>query len=651
MKVSKDHSRARINVPFLLGLTSKTSRPTDKKALHLGLNLASITPVSISSNPHFHSLHVGASGRGKSIVIGALAEHLAQSGSVIVLDPHGKTVKDLATSIACNPRLAKRTILFDVNETGAGFVGYNPFQIRDGITESAQIDGIMQACLRVWGHDDYSQTPTLERWLRLGFTILRKTNLTFAEAPFLFSLSNNDVRQQILNKGEDMGMPNLFMQDWDWFKKLPTRQQSDQMLSSYNRVFKLGFDDHLRVLLGTQNGLNLQQVMDEGKILLVNLNSHRGSEIAELVGMLMLEEKYHFAKLRPDDGSALPCHIIVEELSQLPSKSITEALPQTRKFGVFYHLVTQFLRQFERNDPELLDSVLVNTGVKVVFGGGTHEDCQLMVDTILSAQLNLLEPKRWSVYFAPIQRWMDIISKTKGEGRNWSETDSEAETNSESETEGESWQHGTNSSDTVSDSYGTAIGDQTSYALDDPTRIRKQDSNQRSEQHGASHINGVTDSVGGNRSKTIGKSQQRGRSTQKGGSEQTSETTTPQLVTFYQQMEQVASQYSLDEQRYRATALLQNLPVATAAIKIGNAPTEIVGIKYISPPNVRPGGKKWMLAQVQKQSCVLPYDQACKALDERHAQLFGVSEKPRGKTETPFQPKQKGKDDPDPFVF
>ena len=151
--------------------------------------------------------------------------------------------------------------------------------------------------------------------------------------------------------------------------------------------------------------------------------------------------------------------------------------------------------------------------------------------------------------------------------------------------------------------------------------------------------------------KHLGKSQQRGRSTQKGGSEQTSETTTPQLVTFYQQMEQVASQYSLDEQRYRATALLQNLPVATAAIKIGNAPTEIVGIKYISPPNVRPGGKKWMLAQVQKQSCVLPYDQACKALDERHAQLFGVSEKPRGKTETPFQPKQKGKDDPDPFVF
>ena len=101
------------------------------------------------------------------------------------------------------------------------------------------------------------------------------------------------------------------------------------------------------------------------------------------------------------------------------------------------------------------------------------------------------------------------------------------------------------------------------------------------------------------------------------------ETVTPQLVTLYEKMEEVSQYWDKDTQRYRTTALLQNLPVATAAIKVGTDPTQIVGIKYVKPPKIRPGGEQWFLEQIRQRPYVRTRDEVQRHLVDREAQLFG----------------------------
>src|SRR6185503_8074722 len=108
--------------------------------------------------------------------------------------------------------------------------------------------------------------------------------------------------------------------------------------------------------------LNLQEIMDQGKILLVNLapSDHLSKESARVFGALLVNEFFECALRRPrkpNGDNPTPYYLYMDEFQNFVSLDIAEMLDQVRKFGLFQVLAHQRFGQLDEN---ITEAVLVN---------------------------------------------------------------------------------------------------------------------------------------------------------------------------------------------------------------------------------------------------------------------------------------------------
>ena len=123
-----------------------------------------------------------------------------------------------------------------------------------------------------------------------------------------------------------------------------------------------------------QNNVNLLQVMDEGKILLVNLGSsdYLDREAARVFASLFLNEFFETAMRRATRAKAgerpRPFTLYLDEFQEYITDDVAAMLDQVRKGGLHMVLAHQHLGHFEDNT-RLKESVFTNARIRAVFGG------------------------------------------------------------------------------------------------------------------------------------------------------------------------------------------------------------------------------------------------------------------------------------------
>ena len=131
------------------------------------------------------------------------------------------------------------------------------------------------------------------------------------------------------------------------------------------------------MLAQPQNLIDFRNIMDEGKILLVDL-SGLGSETREILGGFMLSVLHVTALCR----SALPpekrrpFHIHCDEAHRFTTDALEDLIMETRKYGVGLTLAHQYLSQFETRRKDALASV----GTTVIFNVDTKDAAHLKKD-------------------------------------------------------------------------------------------------------------------------------------------------------------------------------------------------------------------------------------------------------------------------------
>ena len=120
--------------------------------------------------------------------------------------------------------------------------------------------------------------------------------------------------------------------------------------------------------------IDLREIMDQGKVLLVNLkqSKHLSYEAARTFGALLVNEFFESAIQRasrpgrdPD-----PYYLYLDEFQNFVSLDICRMLAEVRKRGLFLVLAHQY---FEQLDEEITAAALNNCGIKAVFGGLSPE--------------------------------------------------------------------------------------------------------------------------------------------------------------------------------------------------------------------------------------------------------------------------------------
>ncbi len=129
------------------------------------------------------------------------------------------------------------------------------------------------------------------------------------------------------------------------------------------------FDPKLRHIFGQKRStVSLRQVMDQGKILLVNLaKGELAEENARILGMILLAKLMAAAmeRVRVPKDARREFHLYVDEFQSLATQSFVTLLSEARKFGVSLVLANQFVSQIKQ--PRIVQAIFGNVGTLVCF--------------------------------------------------------------------------------------------------------------------------------------------------------------------------------------------------------------------------------------------------------------------------------------------
>jgi len=343
-------------------------------------------PLKLNLNAfNSHLYVVGASGQGKSKFLQSVLYQLTTNSTwgCGVFDPHADLAKDILMQLAAYPRERpflrepanlKRIIYIDparddylppLNILRNSFA--SPYETAENVVEAFR---------RVWP-ETLSEAPRFAQILRNALLALIYADLTVLELEPL--LTNKTFREQILTRCQDAQVASFFHQQFDQWG----RDQAIFVSPVLNKITAFLFRPQVRYMLGAQeNSLDLRKVIDERKILIVNLGSLHADEPKRLLGSLLLTTLENAAHSRenilPEHRNPFFC--LIDEFSLFCAKDATtlaQILSESRKYRLHLGLAHQTISQLSS---ERMQGALENAKLKVIFGTGRQTAEALVTD-------------------------------------------------------------------------------------------------------------------------------------------------------------------------------------------------------------------------------------------------------------------------------
>lgn len=313
----------------------------------------------------FHIYAIGKTGTGKTSLLETIAlQDMMRGRGVTVIDPHG----DLAERLVANvPRCRERDLIYLNAPDLSQPYGYNPLRRVRADRIPLAASGLMEAFKKLWGD---AWGVRMEHILRNALYAL----IEYGEATLpdiLRMLTDTTFRKQVLARVKNDQVKAFWTKE---FPKYNPRYQQESIAPIQNKVGAFLADPRLyRMFTGQLVDLHFRQIMDEGKILIVNLAKGRlGEDSANVLGALLVTTLGLAAFSRADaEESQRPDHIIViDEFQSFATLSVANMVSELRKYHVGMVLSHQHLFQLE---PEVKHAVLGNVGTLISFRLGPED--------------------------------------------------------------------------------------------------------------------------------------------------------------------------------------------------------------------------------------------------------------------------------------
>ena len=382
--------------------------------------------------------------------------NLSRQGGFCLLDPHGSLYQAMVDYLAVKrPDLASRVILVDPSSSVHPVVGFNPFPENSEYLDFT-VSTLVEGCLKAWGQTDPKSTPRIARWLENIFHVIAVNKLTLLETAHLVRTENSAERDTLLAAIEN----DLVRDDWMMFQKARPREREAYMEGAANRLRAFVQSAAIRNMIGQDSkGLNFSKIIEEGKIVLINLSGGNSvsRENMRLLGIMIVNEIFRCARLRdPHDPTHSSFHLYIDEFGQFITQEIAFALEECRKYRLFLTLAHQHLEQLKEDDPYLYASVLTNCKNRIVFGGLSYADADVMRQEISTGFLDLrrIKDEVWQTKQRSVEETRIVrgTSHAKARGESQSQTEGHSQSVSNTTTDGSS--HSTSESQSVGHSEG-----------------------------------------------------------------------------------------------------------------------------------------------------------------------------------------------------
>lgn len=318
------------------------------------------------SDRRYHMFLLGKTGMGKSTLIENLVlSDIYKNESVIVLDPHGDLIEKLLRHI---PERRKADVIYFNPADISKPIGFNILEKLPHSQKYLVASGIISVFKKLWSD---SWGPRLEHILRNSIlTLLEFEGITLLDLPKL--LTNKEFRSAIVSI-----LPNEELKDF-WFKEFEGYSpnfRSEVISPVQNKVGQFITNPIIRAIIGQKrSSFSMRQIMDEGKILLVNLAKGKiGEDSCKLLGSLLLTSIELAALSRADiteEQNRRDCYVFIDEAHNFLTENLATVLSESRKYHVSYILASQYLEQFEE---KLRAAIFGNVGTLLSFRIGARD--------------------------------------------------------------------------------------------------------------------------------------------------------------------------------------------------------------------------------------------------------------------------------------
>lgn len=307
-----------------------------------------------------HVYIIGQTGAGKSglLELFALSDIFHGQGYAII-DPHG----DFAVN---NMRFIPGSRLQDVvyfNPADTQFpLGFNPLEVTNPSQKtniSSEVIGVLK---RMFGE---SWGPRLEYILRYTIlALLDRPETTMLDITRM--LTDKKFRKDTLSYCQD----TVVLQFWNVeFASWTDKFQAEAIAPVLNKVGAFTANPVIRNIIGQpKSTFNIREIMDEGKILVVNLSKGLiGEDNASILGAFIVTKVQLAAMSRsdiPDVKDRRPFYLYVDEFQNFATDSFATILSEARKYGLNLTVANQYISQMGET---VRDAVFGNVGTMISF--------------------------------------------------------------------------------------------------------------------------------------------------------------------------------------------------------------------------------------------------------------------------------------------
>jgi len=312
-----------------------------------------------------HLYIVGKTGTGKSALLETLiCQDIRKGEGVALLDPHGDLAERVVSSIP-----AERTrdlIYFNVPDTSRP-LGFNPLERVPPAKRPLAAEGLLEVFKKIWLD---SWGPRLAHLLRNAlFALLDQPEATLAE--ILSLLDDPAFRKRAALRVANPHVRRFWLEEYAGY---PARFRAEVIAPLQNKVGAFLADPLLqKILTARKSSFDLRRVMDDRKILVVNLAKGKiGEGTAGLLGALLVARigLAGLSRAEVPEDERPDFYLYLDEFHTFATMSLATMLSELRKYRVNLILVHQYLSQLE---PEVRDAILGNVGTTISFRLGAAD--------------------------------------------------------------------------------------------------------------------------------------------------------------------------------------------------------------------------------------------------------------------------------------
>ena len=359
------------HIHWLLSKRAPAPQQIPSSGLYLGKSVYRGLSREVYLSPEDRRRHlyiIGKTGTGKSELLKQLIlQDIKEGKGVCFIDPHD-TIEKVLELIP--PERAEDVIYFDPSNTDRP-MGLNMLEADTEEQKHYVVSSIVGLMYKLYDpHQTGIIGPRFEHAVRNAMlTVMAEKGNTFVE--IVRALTDSSFVQELLPKVNDPIVRRYWTDQIAQTADFHKSEVLDYIVSKFGRFVT---NKLMRNIIGqSQSAFNFREVMDSGKILLINLAKGKiGEENSNFLGLILVPKILIAAMSRQDipEAKRRDFFLYVDEFQNFATPDFATILSEARKYHLSLTVANQFIGQMEE---EVKNAVFGNVGTVISFRVGVSD--------------------------------------------------------------------------------------------------------------------------------------------------------------------------------------------------------------------------------------------------------------------------------------